>query len=38
MSQQLPYDKFKTDRNLNLEDISNTPDGSDIGFTGKVDI
>ena len=29
MSQALPYDETKFDRNVKLEDLINTPDGSD---------
>ena len=32
MSQSLPYDENKFDRNVKLEDILNTSDDSDIGF------
>ena len=32
MSQSLPYDDIKFDRNINLEDILNTPDDSNIGY------
>ena len=31
MSQPLPYDEIKFDNNVNLEDILNTSDDSDIG-------
>ena len=31
MSEPLPYDEIKFDQNINLEDILNTPDDSDIG-------
>ena len=31
MSQPLPYDEIKFDRNIKLEDKLNTPDDSDIG-------
>ena len=30
MSESLPYNEIKFDRNVKLEDISNTPDDSDI--------
>ena len=30
MSENLPYDEFKFDRNVNLEEILNTSDDSDI--------
>ena len=32
MSENLPYDEFKFDNIVKLEDILNTPDDSDIGF------
>ena len=32
MSQYLPYDEFKFDNTVKLEDILNTPDDSDIGY------
>ena len=38
MSQPLPYDENKFDRNKNLEDLLNTPDDSDIGYFLEVDI
>ena len=38
MSESLPYDKIKLDNNVNLEDILNTPDDSDIGFFVEVDL
>ena len=38
MSQPLPYDEIKFDNNVNLEDILNTPDDSDIGYIVEVDI
>ena len=31
MSQSLPYHEFTFDRNINLEDILNTPDDSNSG-------
>ena len=31
MSETLPNDEIKFDDNVNLEDILNTPDNSDIG-------
>ena len=37
MSQSLPYDKTEFVRNVNLEDISNTPGESDNGYFSKVD-
>ena len=38
MSQPLPYDENKFDQNVNLEDILNTPDDSDIGYFIEVDL
>ena len=38
MSESIPYDKIKLDNNNNLEDISNTPDDSDIGYFVEVDL
>ena len=38
MSENLPYDEIKFDRNVKLEDISNTPDDSDIGYSIEVDL
>ena len=38
MSQPLPYDETKFDKNVKLEDILNTPDDSDIGYFVEVDI
>ena len=38
MSQPLPYDKIKYDNNIELEDILNTPDDSDIGYLVEVDL
>ena len=38
MSQPLPYDEIKFDRNFNLEVIINTPVDSDIGYFVKVDL
>ena len=38
MSEDLPYDEHKYDRNVNLEDILNTPDDSDIGYFIEVDL
>ena len=32
MSESIPYDEIKLDNNINLEDILNTPDDSDIGY------
>ena len=38
MSQSLPYDEIKFDKNVNLEDILNTPDDSDIAYLIEVDL
>ena len=38
MSQPLPDDEFKFDRNVKSEDILNTPDDSNIGYFVEVDI
>ena len=38
MSESLPYDEIKFDNNVNLEDILNTPDDSDIGYFIEVDL
>ena len=38
MSQYLPYDEIKFGNNVNLEDIINTPDDSDIGYFIEVDL
>ena len=32
MSEPLPYDEIKFDNNVELEDIINTPDDTDIGY------
>ena len=37
MSQPLPYDGIKFDKNVKLDDILNTPDDSDIGYFIEVD-
>ena len=37
MSEPLPYDEIKFDKNIELEDILNTPDDSDIGYFIEVD-
>ena len=37
MSDYLPYDEIRFDKNVQLEDILNTPDDSDIGFFIEVD-
>ena len=38
MSEPLPYDEFKFDQNVKLEDILNTPDDSDIGYFVEADL
>ena len=38
MSESLPYDENKIDNNVELEDILNTTDDSDIGYFIEVDI
>ena len=38
MSQPLPYDEIKFDISVNLEDILNTPDDSDIGYLVEFDL
>ena len=38
MSQYLPYYEIKFDNNVNLEQILNTPDDSDIGYFIEVDL
>ena len=38
MSQRLPFDKFKFDQKIKLEDILNTTDASDIGYFIEVDL
>ena len=38
MSKPLPYDEIKFDQNVKLEDIINTPNGSDIGYFIEVDL
>ena len=38
MSQSLPYDEVKFDREINLEDILNTPNDSDFGHSLEVDL
>ena len=37
MSQSLPYDEVKFDKNVELEDISNTPDDSGFRYFVEVD-
>ena len=38
MSEPLPYDEIKFDDNVELEDILNTPDDSNIGYFIEVDL
>ena len=38
MSEPLPYDEIKFDNNVNLEDMLNTPDDSDIGYFAEVNL
>ena len=38
MSEPLPYDEIKFDNDVELEDILNTPDDSDIGYFVEVDL
>ena len=38
MSQALPYDEIKFDRNVKLEDLINTPDDSDTEFFVECDL
>ena len=38
MSESLPYDETKLDNNVNLEDILNTRNDSDIGYFVEVDL
>ena len=38
MSESLPYDEIKLDTNIELEDILNTPDDSDIGYFVEVNL
>ena len=38
MYKSLPYDEIKFDKNVELEDILNTPDDSDIGYFIEVDL
>ena len=38
MSQYLRYDEIKFDRNVELEDILNTPDDSNVGYFIEVDL
>ena len=38
MSEPLPYDEIKIDKNVKLEDMLNTLDDSDIGYFIEVDL
>ena len=38
MSQMLPYDEFKFEKNICSEEILNTPGDNDIGYFSKVDL
>ena len=38
MSQPLPFDEFKFDENVEVEDIFFSPDDSDIGYFAEVDL
>ena len=38
MSQNLPYDEIKFDNNIKLEDILNTPDDSNTGYSIEVNL
>ena len=38
MSEYLPYDEIKIDNIIELEDILNTPDDSDIGYFVEIDL
>ena len=38
MSEPLPYDEIKFDNNVELADILNTPDDSQIGYFVEVDL
>ena len=38
MSQPLPFDEIKFDKNVKLEDMFNTNDDSDIGYFVEVDL
>ena len=38
MSEPLPYDEYKFDNKVKLEDILNTPDDSDIGYFIELDL
>ena len=38
MSEPLPYDEIKFDRDVKLEDILNTPDDSNVGYFIEADL
>ena len=38
MSEYLPYDESKFDRNIRIEDILKTPNDSDFGYFIEVDL
>ena len=38
LSQPLPHDEVKFDKDVKLEDIINTPDDSDIGYFIEIDL
>ena len=38
MSQPLPYNEIRFDRNIRLEDILNTPDDNNVGYFVKIDL
>ena len=38
MSEPLPYDEIKFDKNVNIEEILNNPDDSDNGYFIEVDL
>ena len=38
MSEYLPYDEIKFDKNVRLEDILNIPDHSNLGYFIEVDL
>ena len=38
MSEYLPYDEIKFDKNVKLEDILNTPNDSNVGYFVEVDL
>ena len=38
MVEPLLYDEIELNKSIHLEDILNTPDGSDIGFFVEIDL